>query len=222
MKKLIVFNAESAYYYFTDASFRHSVHGAHRLYCDSASLSLVLRLCSVPHARLHGPDLMDFYLRDNSAGRVMVIGGSSQAHRRIQEKYNLKQAKYIDRQLSAKNVEELGLEVIEFDPHVIFVCLGLRKQEAVADLINRNLGEHYTKTKASIVGVGAAVDFLGETKVRSGPIWQKLGLEWLPRVAREPRMVPRIFRSLIGCFLTVLWMKSFKDNNLIFAKDFND
>ena len=53
-----------------------------------------------------------------------------------------------------------------------------------------------------LAGVGAAVDFLSGNKPRS-PRWlQRLGLEWLFRLAAEPRRLWR--RYLIG---NVLFMK---------------
>lgn len=44
--------------------------------------------------------------------------------------------------------------------------------------------------------VGAVFDFYAGTKKRSSPFWLNLGLEWLPRLLREPRrMWERNFRS---------------------------
>ena len=38
-----------------------------------------------------------------------------------------------------------------------------------------------------IASIGAVFDFYAGTVIRSGPIWIKLGLEWLPRLLKEPK-----------------------------------
>lgn len=44
--------------------------------------------------------------------------------------------------------------------------------------------------------VGAVFDFYAGTKKRSSPFWLKLGLEWLPRLVKEPvRLWERNFKS---------------------------
>ena len=45
---------------------------------------------------------------------------------------------------------------------------------------------HRGRVKAVMVGVGAAFDFIAESKPRA-PLWmQKAGFEWLHRLASEP------------------------------------
>lgn len=221
MKKYTVFNAESAYFYFTNKDFRSSVLGSSTMYCDSASLSYVLRFRGIPHSRLHGPDFMDRYLRIHGKDPVMIIGGSTKAHDHIRERYQLTSARFVDRCVSADNVNEIFEEVDEFRPRIVFVCLGLRKQEKVANAIWQHFNGHIDLKDTVIVGVGAAVDFLGGTKIRSGRVWQVLGLEWLPRLFREPRMAPRVVRSFAGCALAFAMNRRFKSDNLIFAEQFD-
>lgn len=72
----------------------------------------------------------------------------------------------------------------------LWVGLGTPKQDLVA--------EEFRKLRAApvILCVGAAFDFLAETISRS-PIWmQRIGLEWLFRLIKEPRRLWR--RYLIG------------------------
>lgn len=221
MKKLTVFNAESAYFYFTDEEFRCSILGSSPMYCDSASLSYVLRLRGMPHSRLHGPDFMDRYLRIHRTERVMIIGGTAQAHDHIRERYQLESVRFVDRYVSADNLSDLLEEVDEFSPKIVFVCLGLRKQETVTNTIWQHFNGHTGLKDTVVVGVGAAVDFLGGTKVRSGRVWQVLGLEWLPRLFREPRMAPRVIRSLVGCALAFALKQKFETDNLTFAEQFD-
>jgi len=68
---------------------------------------------------------------------------------------------------------------------VIFVALGAPKQEL---WMERHAPELHDRV---LVGVGAAVDVLGG-RVREAPQWvTAYGLEWLFRLAQEPRRLSR-------------------------------
>lgn len=87
-------------------------------------------------------------------------------------------------------VDELCAAVAESRPHVVWVGLGAPKQELFMARAADRLGGPV------MVGVGAAFDFLAGTK-RSAPRWMRHGgLEWLFRLASEPRRLWR--RYLIG------------------------
>lgn len=67
---------------------------------------------------------------------------------------------------------------------VLFVGIGCPKQE-------RWMAAHKGQIRAVMLGVGAAFDFLAGAK-RQAPAWlQALGLEWLFRLATEPRRLWR-------------------------------
>ncbi len=217
MRKLTVFNAESAYFYFRDSDFRQSVLGSERLFCDSASLSLALSVRGIAHRRLHGPDFMHRYLSANAGAPVLIIGGSETAHKAICSKYGLLAATCIDRKVTEHDIDELADTIEQCRPKMVFVCLGLRKQE----WFTNQLWLKAADLEASIIGVGAAVDFLGETRIRASKTWRALGLEWLPRLVREPRMAPRILRSFIGCLLMLRGAAQLKMDSLKFANSFS-
>lgn len=72
-------------------------------------------------------------------------------------------------------------EINSFMPDVLFVGMTAPKQEK---WVRQNRGAIHTCTIASI---GAVFDFYAGTIKRSGQIWIDLGLEWLPRLIREPK-----------------------------------
>src|SRR5690348_16014868 len=75
-----------------------------------------------------------------------------------------------------------GLEALEGDqPHVMWCGLGMPKQE----LWMRHHASGLGPTIA--IGVGAAFDFLAGMKRRAPERMQRSGLEWLHRLASEPR-----------------------------------
>ena len=74
---------------------------------------------------------------------------------------------------------------------LVFVCLGSPKQEVW-------MSEHLARfDKGVFLGVGAAIDFCAGT-LRRAPAWmQQAGLEWLYRLAKEPRrLIGRYTRDL--------------------------
>lgn len=78
---------------------------------------------------------------------------------------------------------------------IIWVGLGTPKQDFLTTELARATGKH-------CVGVGAAFDFSAGT-VREAPKWiQDGGIEWLYRLAREPKRLWK--RYLVGNFVFVL------------------
>jgi N-acetylglucosaminyldiphosphoundecaprenol N-acetyl-beta-D-mannosaminyltransferase len=66
-------------------------------------------------------------------------------------------------------------------PHVVWCALGAPKQEL---WMHRHAAE---LSPSLVMGVGAAFDFIAQTKARA-PVWmQRHSLEWLHRMACEPR-----------------------------------
>jgi N-acetylglucosaminyldiphosphoundecaprenol N-acetyl-beta-D-mannosaminyltransferase len=76
------------------------------------------------------------------------------------------------------------------------------------------MAEHKGKIPAVMLGVGAAFDFHAGV-IRQSPAWlQKLGLEWLFRLAQEPRRLWRryLYNNPRFVFLAIAdlfgWIKS--------------
>jgi len=57
--------------------------------------------------------------------------------------------------------------------------------------------EHRSRLNAKLIGaIGAVFDFYSGSKARSSDWWCRNGLEWLPRLLREPKRLWR--RTVIG------------------------
>ena len=75
--------------------------------------------------------------------------------------------------------------VNEFNPDVLFVGMTAPKQEKWV-YENRHL-----INAPVICSIGAVFDFYAGTVKRPGKFWISIGLEWLPRLLREPRRLWR-------------------------------
>lgn len=95
-----------------------------------------------------------------------------------------------------KEEESRGLaeKIRESGADVVFVCLGAPKQE-------RWMAEYGAATGAHLlVGLGGCLDVFAGTVDRAPEKWQKLGLEWLYRLYKEPWRWKRMIRLPL-----VLW-----------------
>lgn len=102
------------------------------------------------------------------------------------------------RELTPAEDAELVDQINRAQPDIIWVGLGTPKQE-------RWMASHQEPIDAPVlVGVGAAFDF-GAGRLRQAPRWmQRSGLEWLFRLAVEPRRLWRRYLFNIPQFVVAL------------------
>ena len=86
----------------------------------------------------------------------------------------------------------------ESGAHIVWVALGTPKQDFEATRIWRATGLH-------VAAVGAAFDFLAGTKPRAPRWMSRIGLEWLFRLATEPRRLWRRYLFGNARFLRLVW-----------------
>jgi N-acetylglucosaminyldiphosphoundecaprenol N-acetyl-beta-D-mannosaminyltransferase len=92
------------------------------------------------------------------------------------------------RDLDAAEEDAVAAEIMETKPDFVWVGLGMPKQEKWM------LRNKHRYPGVALVGIGAAFDFIAGTKPEA-PAWmQKAGLEWVFRLASEPR---RLWRRYI-------------------------
>jgi N-acetylglucosaminyldiphosphoundecaprenol N-acetyl-beta-D-mannosaminyltransferase len=176
---------------YDSAEYRGIVNGADLVTPDSMPLVWALRLFGVAGAtRVYGPTLTAHVLEGAAAARIPVgfYGASSEVLRRLldecRQRFPGLRVAYAHappfRQLSGEEDAAIVREINRSGARILFVGLGCPKQE-------RWMALHKGAVNATMLGVGAAFDFLAGTK-RQAPLWmQRAGLEWLFRLANEPR-----------------------------------
>lgn len=137
--------------------------------------------------RVAGIDLMDRILRYcGETGRSFyLLGGKPEvtpiACRNIEKQYKgIQIAGYHNGYFSESEEGKIVDEINNSKADVLFVCLGAPKQEL---WIHRN--KHRINCKIAM-GVGGSVDIYAGTAKRAPEIYQKMGLEWFYRLAKEP------------------------------------
>ncbi|MBQ8234677.1 MAG: WecB/TagA/CpsF family glycosyltransferase [Bacilli bacterium] len=87
----------------------------------------------------------------------------------------------------SKDKDKDFMEIIKLEPDIVLVALGMGSQEKL-------IYKHIDKFKRGIfVGVGGTFDVLSGTKKRAPKLFQKLGLEWLYRIVKEPKRIKRFY-----------------------------
>jgi len=176
---------------FDDPEFRSIVNAADRVTPDGVPLVWALRWLGVPNAqRVYGPTLLP-HVCSLAAQRGLSVGfygGSSdvldEMTRRLVEGIpNLDVAFRYAPPFRPPTPEEDARVIDEIrasGTQILFVGLGCPKQE-------RWIAQHTASLPCVMVGVGAAFDFLAGAKPQAAQWIQRAGLEWLFRLATEPR-----------------------------------
>lgn len=181
------------------AEFKEVMDSADLVTSDGMPLVWLLRCMGVREAqRVYGPDLMPAVLESaaDSGVPVGLYGGSPEVLGRLVERLTTRFSKlniaYAEsppyRQPTQEEDEGTTQAMAKAGVRILFVGLSTPKQE-------RWMYSHRGRVDAVMLGVGAAFDFLAGAKPQAPHWMQRSGLEWLFRLATEPR---RLWRRYLG------------------------
>ena len=172
---------------------------------DGAPVAWILRRLGAPgQARVSGPDLMlDYCARAAANGQSLyLLGSTPETLARLQQRLLLRwpalriagAASPPFRALSADEDAEIVQAINASGAGSVWVSLGCPKQEQWMDA-------HRGRVQAVMVGVGAAFDFHAGSVARAPQWMRKHGLEWLHRLASEPRRLWRRYATTNTVFI---------------------
>jgi exopolysaccharide biosynthesis WecB/TagA/CpsF family protein/anti-anti-sigma factor len=185
-----------------DVELRRILFDAHLVLCDGTPLVWASRLLGNPLLeRVAGADLVPLLLRAaaEKGYRVFFLGATPESAKQAVD--NLKKLHptliipdYYSppfNKLLEMDHDEIKRRILAAKPDLLFVSLGCPKQEKWIAMHYRSLGVPVS------AGVGATIDFLAGT-VKRAPLWmQRVGMEWIYRLAQEPRrLFKRYFKDL--------------------------
>jgi N-acetylglucosaminyldiphosphoundecaprenol N-acetyl-beta-D-mannosaminyltransferase len=199
-----------------DEGFRAMLDEADFVVADGAPLVWASRLQGTPLPERVAGSSMVSTLSERAAERVrsiFLLGGDPGAADAAAE---VLRQRYSDIKIVGTHCPPYGFEsqpdemqairdaLTASRPDLVYVALGSPKQERLIQSIRDTLPQAWW------MGVGISLSFLSG-QVRRAPVWmQKTGLEWLHRVAQEPRRlfkryfvdgIPFAVRLLAGSFL---------------------
>jgi N-acetylglucosaminyldiphosphoundecaprenol N-acetyl-beta-D-mannosaminyltransferase len=174
-----------------DRGFRSWVDSADLVTPDGMPLVWGLRWLGVPKAtRVYGPELMPVILSRAASEDVPVafVGGTRDVLDRLSKRAGIDfpglrvvhRSSPFDDGTPSELDGKIADEIRESGARIVFVGLGCPKQE-------RWMARQRANVQAVMLGVGAAFDFLAGVKPQAPPLVRRIGLEWLFRLATEPR-----------------------------------
>jgi len=181
-----------------DPEFMKAVNDADMATPDGAPIAWALRKLGFPsQERINGPDLMWRYLEEAQRlkHKVFFYGSTNATLARLCVSIarcfpHLKVGGTYSPPFRPLSDEEDNAEVAMINrsrANVVFVGLGCPKQE-------KWMAAHRGRINAVMIGVGAAFDYHSGAVARAPIWWQRNGLEWLYRLASEPR---RLFKRYL-------------------------
>ena len=197
---ICVSNVHTTVMAYRDKAYRRVQNSGAMALPDGQPLSIVSRKRGFSEARrVPGPDLMPAILDlSQKTGYRHYFYGSTEAtltalRAALMRRYPKLQIAGMYsppfRELTAEEDEEIVRRINDSGADFVWVALGAPKQEWW-------MYEHRHRIKAVMLGVGAAFDFTAGT-VKRAPMWmQRLCLEWVFRILRDPRrMLPRYMNT---------------------------
>lgn len=169
--------------------------------------------------RVYGPELMARVCKRAARDGIPVFlfGGRPEVLPKLREEL-VKMAPGIKiagsraalyRRATEAETDEIESHIRESGAKIVFVGLGCPRQETWIHEFSEKLG-------VPTLAVGAAFDFHAGAVKQAPPVLQDRGLEWLYRLAKEPRRLWRRYVLLNPAFLTLwalqaLGLRSFSD-----------
>jgi N-acetylglucosaminyldiphosphoundecaprenol N-acetyl-beta-D-mannosaminyltransferase len=191
-----------------DADFHRALHTAHWLTPDGVGIVIASKLQGGEiSARITG---FDAFMAVNNAlqqrgGSVFFLGSSEDTlasirQRMAQDYPAVRVAGCLSppyrEQFSATENQQMVDAVNASGADVLWLAMTAPKQE-------KWLAAHADRLDVRFAGaIGAVFDFYAGKVQRSPPVFQRLGLEWLPRLLREPR---RLWRRMFVSAPIFLW-----------------
>jgi len=177
----------------TDELFRNALRGADLLTPDGVGIVLATGFLNMPlHSRVVGYDFFITLTKRLSAqggGRFFFLGSSDRVLQLIVERLNREfpaievcgtYTPPFSDAFSADENERMVTAVNVARPDVLWVGMTAPKQEKWIFENRNNLMVPFASA------IGAVFEFYAGTTVRAPEFWQRIGLEWFYRFAREP------------------------------------
>jgi exopolysaccharide biosynthesis WecB/TagA/CpsF family protein len=187
-------NVDHVIRYCEDASFRELYAAAEYVLLDSRFLSRLLYITKRLRARVcPGSDLTAALFESVIAplDEVILIGGSDAQAQQLARQYGLQHLHHYNPPIDFirdANAVETCLQFIESHSpfRFCFLAVGSPQQEILANALKAR-----GRARGLALCIGASINFLTGME-RRAPLWlQRLGIEWLYRLAQSPARLAR-------------------------------
>jgi exopolysaccharide biosynthesis WecB/TagA/CpsF family protein len=175
-----------------DGRVRRAYEQADMCLCDSRIVSLLARLCGIRLPVVTGSDLTDilFKLFISPDERVTIIGGDEAVIDRLRQRHRLREIRHYNPPMGFIADPEAVLQTARFierwPARFVFLAVGSPQQELLAETVKQR-----GRGRGTALCIGASILFLTGDLERAPEWMQRARLEWLHRLATEPRRLWR-------------------------------
>ncbi|RKT10539.1 exopolysaccharide biosynthesis WecB/TagA/CpsF family protein [Paraburkholderia sp. RAU2J] len=182
-------NAQAFNLAWKETEFRRSLVESDVLFRDGVGVSILLTMLGIhPGINMNGTDLIPKML-ERSTGRVALLGTRDPYLSTAADKL-ASSGIPIALKLDGFHPENRYVEaILSSRPDIVILAMGMPKQERVAFAL-----KNAVTWPCLIVNGGAILDFISGRVTRAPNVVQSLHLEWLFRLAQEPK---RLFRRYV-------------------------
>lgn len=190
---IVTANPEIVLHSREDAAYAAAVNGADLVLADGVGDLYAARILGTPlPERVAGSDLTPrlLYRLAERGGSVFLYGARPGVAQRAGEAL---QSAYPGLCIAGEENGYISDETALFaalereQPDLLLLGLGAPRQELW-------MAQNRQRTNAVMIGVGGLLDVFAGDIPRAPEAWQKLGLEWLYRLLREPKRIKRMIR----------------------------
>lgn len=190
---IVTANPEIVLHSREDAAYAAAVNGADLVLADGVGDLYAARILGTPlPERVAGSDLTPRLLSRlaERGGSVFLYGARPGVAERAGEALR---SAYPGLRIAGTENGYISDETALFtaldkeQPDLLLLGLGVPRQELW-------MAQNRQRTNAVMIGVGGLLDVFAGDIPRAPEAWQKLGLEWLYRLLREPRRIKRMIR----------------------------
>jgi N-acetylglucosaminyldiphosphoundecaprenol N-acetyl-beta-D-mannosaminyltransferase len=187
-------------------AFKTVLHKSALVLADGMGVVWLSKLAGRPiPERVAGADLVAWLIDGGiQDARLFLLGSTPETVTRIQERAARSGGKVVGSATPLRSVFESDLQsarmidkINRTGANILLLALGPPLQEIWIERWLRRLEVEVA------IGVGASLDFAAGTRPRAPEAWQRLGVEWLYRLLREPRRLwKRYIRRDIPFFVS--------------------
>jgi len=190
--------------------FNHVLDNSYLSLCDSKIIYFLSKISSGNRVEnvVTGSNLTYKLFESLGDKKVAIVGPPEEEIQLLKQKYLLNivfsECPYFGFEDNAEYIAELSREIINSQPDILFLALGSPKQEIVAsELANHDF-------PFWCLCIGASIDFLTGKQIRSPKLFSRFGLEWLHRLACNPKRLYKRYSKNILFLLKYLIKNGFK------------
>ena len=193
-----------------DIEFKEVINNAELIIPDGIGVIYGAKILKTPlKERVAGFDLICNLFDDNTTEkRVFLLGAkpgvAELAKINLEEKYNIKVVGVQDGYFNDDAEDDIIEQINNSGANILLVGLGMKKQEMFTYRNKEKLRVNIT------IGCGGTIDVFAGVVKRAPKIFQKLGLEWLYRLLKQPSRIGRMM--VLPKFLLVVIFKGKKES----------